>query len=41
MYISLPNYIIYNLGTIFISKEFRNNAKIIEITYKEILVEAY
>jgi hypothetical protein len=41
MYISLPDYIVYNLGTNFALEEFRNNVKIMGIMYKEIPIEAY
>jgi len=41
MYISLPDYIIYNLETNFALEEFRNNTKIIETMYKKMPVEVY
>jgi len=41
MYIGPPDHIIYNPETNFALEEFRNNTKIIGITYKEMPIEAH
>jgi len=41
MYLGPPNWLIYNAGINFASTEFRSKALLIEITYKQVFIEAY
>jgi hypothetical protein len=40
-YLGPPNWLVYNAGTNFTSIELRNEARLMGITCKQVLIEAY